>query len=282
MSTGRWQTPFALDRGAFEEERDSRLVWSELSVILYSDNSPLDPRACQGAPLLMCVDNNGKSTLSRRSYPHKPWNNDPVAAYVGSVTANRPACGTIIAQGNRCTTELWRNCGVCPLAGPRGMTDPHSGANVVFISLGASTCRKRTQRWRFFDQHKEHPMTRSIFDHGRRNRTQRHQVHAPGRRSDLADARAVHKSAVASTAGTVDFLPPAEVPPIEVSAENDGRLLVIRVRKAAQERLCDFVPVVEKAVEKHGRSACSSSCTISTAGRPAPVGGREIRCKAFQ
>jgi len=56
------------------------------------------------------------------------------------------------------------------------------------------------------------------------------------------------------TAGIVDFQPPPEKPSIEVSAENDGRTLVIRMSgKVHKSDYAHFVPVVEEAVRKHGK-----------------------------
>jgi len=56
------------------------------------------------------------------------------------------------------------------------------------------------------------------------------------------------------TAGIVDFQPPPETPALEVSAENDGTLLVVRMSgKLHKSDYAHFVPVVEEAVGKHGK-----------------------------
>ncbi|MGD0463898.1 MAG: STAS/SEC14 domain-containing protein [Tepidisphaeraceae bacterium] len=54
--------------------------------------------------------------------------------------------------------------------------------------------------------------------------------------------------------GTVDSQPPPKRPAIEVSAENDGKLLVIRMTgKLHKDDYQHFVPIVEKAVQKNGK-----------------------------
>jgi hypothetical protein len=56
------------------------------------------------------------------------------------------------------------------------------------------------------------------------------------------------------SAGTVDFQPPAEEPAIAVSTENDGKLVVIRMKgKLHKSDYQHFVPIVEKAVQQNGR-----------------------------
>jgi hypothetical protein len=57
-----------------------------------------------------------------------------------------------------------------------------------------------------------------------------------------------------SSAGIVDFVPPPPTPAIDVSEENDGKLLVIRVSGTLHKNSYQhFVPIVEKAVKKHGK-----------------------------
>ena len=57
-----------------------------------------------------------------------------------------------------------------------------------------------------------------------------------------------------STAGLVDFQPPPEKPAIDVSTENDGKLLVVRMTgKLHKSDYAHFVPLVEKAVQEHGK-----------------------------
>jgi hypothetical protein len=54
--------------------------------------------------------------------------------------------------------------------------------------------------------------------------------------------------------GMVDFQPPAETPAIDVSTENDGKLLVIRITgKLHKSDYAHFVPMVEKAVRENGK-----------------------------
>ena len=54
--------------------------------------------------------------------------------------------------------------------------------------------------------------------------------------------------------GTVDFQPPVEQPAIEVSPENDGKVLVIHMTgKLHRTDYQHFVPIVEAAVQKHGK-----------------------------
>ncbi len=56
------------------------------------------------------------------------------------------------------------------------------------------------------------------------------------------------------TAGVVDFQPPAPEPPLELSPENDGRLLVVRLSgKLHKSDYARFVPAVEDAVRRHGK-----------------------------
>jgi hypothetical protein len=98
-------------------------------------------------------------------------------------------------------------------------------------------------------------MTRSIFDPdgGNTERT--------GDRFTLPDAEQnskmpehVTNPASAAVTGTIDFEPPPEKPAIEVRAENNGKLLIVRLsgklHKKDYER---FVPTLEKAIQEHGQ-----------------------------
>ncbi len=59
---------------------------------------------------------------------------------------------------------------------------------------------------------------------------------------------------LSSSAGIVDFVPPPQKPAIDVSEEDDGKLLVIRMTgKLHKHDYLHFVPIVEKAVQKHGK-----------------------------
>ena len=97
-------------------------------------------------------------------------------------------------------------------------------------------------------------MTRSIFDpagdpeHGGDRFTPEEGIEI----SHLPD-EFTHPPAVEET-GTVDFQPPAEKPPIEVSTENGGKLLVIRLSgKLHKKDYRHFVPIIENAVRKEGK-----------------------------
>ena len=57
-----------------------------------------------------------------------------------------------------------------------------------------------------------------------------------------------------ASAGQVDFVPPPQKPAIDVTEENDGKLLVIHVSGTLHKNSYQhFVPIVEKAVKKHGK-----------------------------
>jgi len=95
-------------------------------------------------------------------------------------------------------------------------------------------------------------MTRSIFDPaGDPERS--------GTRFTPPDADQVsqvpeHLTDPSADLGEVDFQPPPERPAIEISSENDGRLLVVRISgKLHAENYQHFVPIVEKAVRQHGK-----------------------------
>ena len=54
--------------------------------------------------------------------------------------------------------------------------------------------------------------------------------------------------------GEVDFVAPIEKPPIEVSSEQDGKLVVVRLSgKLHKADYRHFVPIVENAIQKHGK-----------------------------
>jgi len=53
--------------------------------------------------------------------------------------------------------------------------------------------------------------------------------------------------------GFVDFIPPPEQPRVDLSAENGGRLLVIRLTgKLTKVDYKEFIPLVEKAIKVNG------------------------------
>ena len=57
-----------------------------------------------------------------------------------------------------------------------------------------------------------------------------------------------------SPAGIVDFVPPVEAPAIDVREEEDGKLLDIRLTgKLHKHDYQQFVPIVDRAVQKHGK-----------------------------
>ena len=63
-----------------------------------------------------------------------------------------------------------------------------------------------------------------------------------------------HLTDPSADSGQVDFQPPPERAAIEVSPENEGKLLVIRITgKLHAENYQHFVPIVEKAVQQHGK-----------------------------
>jgi hypothetical protein len=52
---------------------------------------------------------------------------------------------------------------------------------------------------------------------------------------------------------TVDFQPPPEKPAIDVTAESDGKLLVVRMTgKLHKDDYQHFVPIVENIIQQHG------------------------------
>jgi hypothetical protein len=54
--------------------------------------------------------------------------------------------------------------------------------------------------------------------------------------------------------GNIDFQPPPEKPPIEISSENGGKLLIIGITgKLHANDYKHCVPIVEKAIEEHGK-----------------------------
>ena len=96
-------------------------------------------------------------------------------------------------------------------------------------------------------------MTRSIFDptggHAERSGTR---FTPPDAISNLPEE--IINPTADETTGTVDFQPPPERSAIEVSTENGGKLLVIRITgKLHTSDYHHFVPIVEKAVQDHGK-----------------------------
>jgi hypothetical protein len=54
--------------------------------------------------------------------------------------------------------------------------------------------------------------------------------------------------------GSVDFQPPPEKPAIDVSVENDGKLMVVQMTgKLHKVDYAHFVPIVQNALQKHGK-----------------------------
>lgn len=98
-------------------------------------------------------------------------------------------------------------------------------------------------------------MTRSIFDPSNGG------VERDGSSFTLPDAeQASHLPEIfknppsAEVTGDIDFTPPPPEPAVAVSSENDGKLLLIRLTgKLHKGDYQQFVPIVEKAVETHGK-----------------------------
>ena len=98
-------------------------------------------------------------------------------------------------------------------------------------------------------------MTRSIFDSTSGSAERSGSAFTPpdaDQISQLPEHYTNPRSAVET--GQVDFQPPPEMPAIDVSTENDGKLVVIQMTgKVHKEDYRHFVPVVEDAIQKHGK-----------------------------
>ena len=98
-------------------------------------------------------------------------------------------------------------------------------------------------------------MTRSIFDPtgGNAERSGNRFTPPDGQDSSLLPEVFTNPSS-APVNGTIDFQPPPEKPAIDVTIEDDGKFLFIQITgKLHKSDYQDFVPIVEKAVQKHGK-----------------------------
>lgn len=98
-------------------------------------------------------------------------------------------------------------------------------------------------------------MSRSIFDPTGGNAERGGSTYTPPDADQISQLPQELANTPAETpTGTVDFQPAADKPAVAVSAENDGKLLVIHVRgKLHTADYEHFVPIVERAVLKHGK-----------------------------
>ena len=98
-------------------------------------------------------------------------------------------------------------------------------------------------------------MTRSIFDPAGGN-TERNGSISTGPDADQVSGLpgVSIKPPADGPTGNVGFQPPSERLAIDVTSENDGKLLVIQMTgKLNKKDYQHFVPMIEKAVQKHGK-----------------------------
>ena len=98
-------------------------------------------------------------------------------------------------------------------------------------------------------------MTRSIFDSTSGNAERSGTRFTP---PDAIDSSLLPEKFTnppsSSATGTVDFQPAAEKPSIEVSTEENGKLVIVHIGgKLHTEDYKRFVPAVEKSIQEHGK-----------------------------
>src|SRR5580704_9508483 len=98
-------------------------------------------------------------------------------------------------------------------------------------------------------------MSRSIFDPTSGNAERSGSTLTPPDADQISQLpeRFTNPPSIVET-GKVEFTPPPEGPAIDVSSENDGKLLIIKMTgKVHKSDYQHFVPIVEQAVQKHGK-----------------------------
>lgn len=98
-------------------------------------------------------------------------------------------------------------------------------------------------------------MSRSIFDPAGGNAERSGSTYTPPDNDQISQLpQAMVNPPTEAGTGTVDFQPIADMPAVEVSAENDGKLLIIQMTgKLHASDYEHFVPLVEQAILKHGK-----------------------------
>jgi hypothetical protein len=98
-------------------------------------------------------------------------------------------------------------------------------------------------------------MTRSIFDPTGGNAERSGNRFTPPDAHDSSLLPEVFTNPTSAPVnGTIDFQPPPEKPAIDVTIEDDGKFLFIQITgKLHKSDYQHFVPIVEKAVQKHGK-----------------------------
>ena len=98
-------------------------------------------------------------------------------------------------------------------------------------------------------------MTRSIFDSTSGTAERSGSMFTPPDADQISQLpEHITNPQEAVVTGEVDFQPEPEKPAIHISTENEGNLLVIQLTgKVHKEDYQHFVPLVEKAVQMHGK-----------------------------